>query len=253
MKFVLPRLALASFICLLTLRSFGTVRLFVQDDNGRAVIHYECTAGEIIRAFAIDVSVDQGQIVDVLDFHRGPSTVTAPGYGIFPASFRDNIKVSNGIDADWSPAGYTPLAVLADNPNDTLPGLGSRGVTLEFGGLWDPTIAAAGPAPAGVLCSLGLSGPAKVSISPNTSRGGIVSAFAELTIVPEFTGALVGPGILSVKYQNGLTTIVFQDGQLQRADSATGPWEDTEETSGTFTESSTNQIQFYRVQGLYLK
>jgi len=69
----------------------ATVRLFVQDTNGVAWLKYQCTAGAVVRAFALDVTVDQGVIFRVSDFLVGVSKPGAQGYGIFPASFRDGI------------------------------------------------------------------------------------------------------------------------------------------------------------------
>src|SRR5579859_3818756 len=122
---------------LLSATGRAEVRVFVQDSNSLALIKYECTGGELVRAFALDVSVDQGQIIGISNFLRGPSTAGATGYGIFPASFRDHLAAGAGTNVNWAASDYTPLAVPADAPADTLPGLNSSGVTLEFAGLWD--------------------------------------------------------------------------------------------------------------------
>ena len=127
----------------------AAVRVFVTSTNGFANLNYQCTAGEVVRAFALDVTVDRGQILGVTNFSRGLSTPSAPGYGIFPASFRDNITVASGTNANWTTNLYSPLAVVADNPSGTLPGLGSSGVTLEFGALCGPNGAKRCPAIAG--------------------------------------------------------------------------------------------------------
>ena len=66
----------------------ATVRVFVQESNSVAWVNYECTAGEVIRAFAVDVTVDKGRIISISDFLRGPSTAAKPGYGVFPAERR---------------------------------------------------------------------------------------------------------------------------------------------------------------------
>ena len=99
------------------------VRVFVQNSNGVACVMYQCTAGEVVRAFALDVSVDRGQIIGISNFFRGESRAGATGYGIFPASFRDRITVGAGTNINWNVSGYTPLAVVGDRPADTLPGL----------------------------------------------------------------------------------------------------------------------------------
>src|ERR1035441_395175 len=116
-------LSLSAALCLLTFGVRGEVRVFVQDTNGLANINSQCPAGEVVRSFALDVTVDQGQILGITNYFRGPSTATAQGYGIFPASFRDIIPVISGSNADWSITSYSPLAVVADNPAGTLSGL----------------------------------------------------------------------------------------------------------------------------------
>src|SRR5262245_59303947 len=121
------------------------VRVSVQETNGLVNLNYQCTAGETVRSFALDVTVDRGLIVGVTNFLRGPSTAAARGYGVFPASFRDNITVSSGSNANWSATSYSPVAVASDNPGGTLPGLNSSGVTLEFGALWDQAVPASIP------------------------------------------------------------------------------------------------------------
>jgi len=238
---------LVAFLLVISVR--GEVRVFVEDINGVAWIQYECTAGEVVRAFALDVSVDLGQILGISDFFRGESKAGSTGYGIFPAAFRDHIDVSAGTNIDWNVGGYTPLAAVNDAPDDTLPGLNSSGVTLEFGGLWDPTVPAAIPATTGTLCAMHLSEPATVSLAPNFTRGGVVGAFSDSPITPVFLGAVVGPTVTSVTVEQGVLTVLFKDGELQSAPSVGGPWTDTGNTSGQYTESlGTQPTRFFRVR-----
>src|SRR5882762_11210268 len=119
--------------CLIVASCPASVRVFIQDVNGAAWIKYQCTAGEVVRAFALDVRVDQGVIFRVSDFLVGVSKPGAQGYGIFPASFRDHATVNSGTNVVFDPTQYTPLAVVADNPGGTLPGLNSSGVTTAKG------------------------------------------------------------------------------------------------------------------------
>lgn len=234
-------------LLLVGLQGKAAVRVYVQDANGVANINYQCTAGEVVRAFALDVSVDRGEILGVTNYFRGPSTAQAQGYGFFPASFRDNVTVSSGTNASWSTPGYSPLAVVADNPTDTLPGLYSSGVTLELGAIWDPTVPAAIPGATGTLCSVQLSVTAKVTIAPNLSRGGLIASPPDLALTPQFTGALVGPAIVGTSLNNGVFTILFQDGELETAAAPIGPWVGTGNSTGTYTESPTLAARFYRV------
>ena len=243
------QLGLMAFL-VLSLCARAEVRVFVQDSNGAAWINYECTAGEVVRAFALDVSVDRGIITGITGFLRGESKAGAAGYGIFPAAFRDHISVGAGTNINWDVSGYTPLAVVADAPTGTLPGLNSSGVTLELGALWDPTVAAAMPGSSGTLCVLNLSSGANVSIAPNPIRGGVVSAIPGSVISTVFSGAMVGPIVTSASALNGIMTILFQGGELQTATSVTGQWTSTGNTSGSYSETiQPNQIKFYRVRG----
>ncbi len=235
-------------LCLVTVLARASVQVYVQGSNGLANINYVCTAGEVVRAFALDVTVDSGQILGITNYFRGLSTAAARGYGVFPASFRDNVTVLSGTNADWTPAAYSPLAVPADNPGGTLPGLGSNGVTLEFGAIWDPTIPAAAPPATGTLCALMLSRTARVTVGPNAARGGIIPSPPDLNITPVFTGALVGPAILSATVSNGRMTVLFQSGELETAPSAAGPWTGSGNTSGTYTEVVDGILaKFFRV------
>ncbi len=240
---------LLPLVFLLSIQSCrAAVRVFVQDTNGLAAIRYECNAGEVVRAFALDVQVDRGQILGVTNFFRGPSTASAQGYGIFPAAFRDYITVTSGTNASWGAAGYSPLAVVADNPAGTLPGLNSAGVTLELGALWDPAVPAATPPPSGLLCALQLSQPANVTVAPNTSRGGLIAAPSDIVLAPQFSGALIGPAILQTTLNAGLLTILFQGGELETAPAVDGPWTGTGNATGRYTESlGTPPAKFYRV------
>jgi hypothetical protein len=241
-------LSLLLLLWLLLYPARGAVVVFVQATNGLANINYTCTAGETVRSFALDVSVDRGQILAVTNFFRGLSTAAAQGYGIFPASFRDNITVSSGSNANWSVASYSPLAAAADNPAGTLPGLNSSGVTLEFGALWDPTVPVAAPPAHGTLCALQLSQTANVSLSANAARGGLIASPAEVPITPQFNGALVGPAITSAQLVNGVMTVLFQGGELESAPMLNGPWTGTGNVSGTYTESGgTYPAKFFRV------
>ena len=238
-------------LLLLVVCAHAEVRVFVQDSNGVATVNYECTAGEVVRAFALDVSVDRGEIIGISNFFRGESKAGGTGYGIFPASLRDHIVVGAGTNINWDTSGYTPLAAPGDIPGGTLPGLNSSGVTLELGGLWDPTIAGAIPGPTGTLCALKLTQAAKVSVAANVARGGVVSAIPGSPITPVFTAGVVGPAVTSATLENGIINILFKGGELQTATSTDGQWSDTGDVSGNHTEPlGTNQMKFYRVRGL---
>jgi hypothetical protein len=200
--------------------------VYVQATNGAAWLKYQCTAGEVVRAFALDVSVESGVIFAVSDFFVGPSRVGAQGYGIFPASFRDHATVSAGTNVAYDLTQYSPLAVVADNPGGTLPGLNSSGVTLELGALWDPTLPAAAPGSTGTLCAPDI-------VTPLSFTGAFVDANAVIT---------------SQKLLNGVLTLTFKEGVLETAPSLYGPWTSTGNSTGTYTDSiGSSGAKFYRV------
>jgi len=242
---------MAFLACWLCAAAAGaSVRVFVQGTNGIAWIKYECTAGEVVRSFALNVTVDRGVILGVSNYLRGPSSVGTPGYGIFPSSFRDHVTLTFGTNADWSSSAYTPIASVADNPSDTLPGLDSSGVTLEFGALWDPAVPASAPPPAGTLCAVQISQLANVTVGPNSSRGGVVAAPPDVALSLQFAGAAVDPeiAVTQTAVNNGILTIFFKGGELESAPTLNGPWTGTGNTSGNFSEPiNTTANKFYRV------
>ena len=181
-------------ILLVASSALASVEVYVEDVNGLAAIKYTCTEGETVHAFALDVTVDVGNIVGISGFHRGESTAQAQGYGIFPAAFSQTIAVDpeTGEVASWDADDYTPLADPLQCPEDTLSGLDTPGVTLELGGLWAMDAPLAVPGSTGTLCLLQLSEAANVTVAPNACRGGVVLTHAE-TIQPETLGGSVDP------------------------------------------------------------
>jgi hypothetical protein len=244
---------LASLLFLLAACSApAEVNVFIQDSNSVAWVKYTCTAGEIVRAFALDVTVDHGRILAVSDFLRGPSTAGNTGYGVFPASFRDHLTVGPGNSVNWNVAAYTPLAVPDDNPGGTQAGLGTSGVTLEFGGLWEVAVPDAIPGASGTLCSLTISEQATVSVSANAARGGVVATDPAVVLSPNFASAVVHPplpAITGFSVSNDAARVTFSWGELQTAGSISGPWNGTGTTNGLFTEPTVGSNRFYRVRG----
>jgi len=227
----------------------AVVSVYVQDVGGVARLEYKCSAGEVVRSFALDVAVDRGRVVVVRDYFRGESTEAVQGYGIFPASLRDHVLVGGNPDIDWTLPAYAPLASVADSPADTLPGLGSAGVTLEFCGLWDTGVSAAKPGQQGVLCVLEITEPALVTVNSNASRGGVISAKPGDVITTVFAEALVTPiRISEVSVEEGTVTVYFSGGELQTASALDGEWTGTGDSDGDYTESIPDgETRFYRV------
>ncbi len=233
----------------MTAAGHADVNVFVQDQNGVAWLRYACTAGEQVRGFALNVQVDRGAIVGVTNFLVGPSRVGATGYGIFPSSYRDNVILVGGSTPDWTSPGYSPVAKVADIPSDTLPGIGFNGVTLEFGALWDPTLPSAAPAQTGVLCALLLSQSAQVTVSPNSSRGGVTTVNSDVAPFVSYGGSVVGPLIIDSHWSGTSIRISFHGGELQTSPTAMGPWTGTGNSSGSYAEDSLGKMaKFFRVK-----
>lgn len=146
----------------------------VADVNGLAAIQYQCTAGETVRGFGLNVTVSTGTITGISGFHIGESTAESKGYGIFLGAFARAITVdpNTGVVDEWDIEDYTPIANVDDYEDDTLAGLDTDGVTLELGGLWDVDDETAIPDSSGILCYLSLSNEATVSIAANVVRAG---------------------------------------------------------------------------------
>jgi hypothetical protein len=155
--------------------ALAAVRITAEPNGPIVAINY-ATDGEKVRAFALDITVDNGVIYAISDFIRGESTAANPGYGIFPANFARYITVNpdTGEVAKWDVNDYTPVA----DPCDTgaLGGLGTNGITIEMGALYYPTDDSSPNAPpnSGTLFKLAVSQPATVTIALNQIRGGVV-------------------------------------------------------------------------------
>ena len=169
--------------------ALATVEIGVTDlGGGEAAITYNCAAGEDVRAFALDITIDNGTIDDVKDFNTGESTAPGGGYGIFPGSFRDIIVPSA---PDFDDPNYVPVAPSGDP--DALGGLGTAGITVELGSLY---VDANSPGGSGTLLVIVTSdGDCNVCVVVNSSRGSVVleDANAATTNLPLSPCVLIGP------------------------------------------------------------
>jgi hypothetical protein len=131
---------------------------------------------------------------------------------------------------------------------DTLPGLQSSGVTLEFAAIWDMSNPAAAPPASGTLCSLRVSQPTRITVAPNRSRGGVLGA-SDLPVQTAFLGAEVGPRILGFELTPEKNLhLRFMGGELESATSLDGIWTATGVVDGDYTETATDGPRFFRVR-----
>jgi hypothetical protein len=140
----------------------------VQDDTdcNKVWIHYTAS-GEpnLIRAFALNLSVDSGaKIVAISNYKTdGESTAGSPGYGIYMGSIQID---SGGNVTDYN----NPVAPSSapDNP----PQLDSNAIIIEMGSLYEGAPNA--PGNDANLCAIWVDTECNVSIASDTTRGGVV-------------------------------------------------------------------------------
>ena len=139
-------------------------------DLGEGVVSIDYNSvGEsnLPRAFALDIFVDEGNIVDINNYAVGDDN---NGFGIFPGSFGVlYVDPDKGTVESWEVGGYTPVA---DGSHPTaLGGLDTNGITIEMGSLYDTNA----PYSSGQLCTVTVSSnPAYLSVRPNMLSGGVV-------------------------------------------------------------------------------
>jgi hypothetical protein len=176
---IMKKLIIALVVVLLTAPAWADVAITLSNDNGVVTIGYDSTGeAELVRAFALDITVTGGIITDVTDFVVGDDN---GGYGIFPGNFSRYITVDGqtGEVADWGAAGYTPVADV--NDPGAAGGLGSNAITIEMGSLYDTQA----PAKTGVLCKVVVGDGSEICVTPNVIRGGVVLENAAQATCPE--------------------------------------------------------------------
>jgi hypothetical protein len=163
----------------------GVTITFNWTSNTECEIGYE-TDGEIVRAFALDVTATDGNVVDVNEFVVGDDN---NGYGIFPKNFSRYITVNTqtGEVDDWDMAGYSPVAEAGDI--GALGGLDTDGVTLEMGALYDTNQ----PGTTGKLCKVVVTdGTSEICVTGNAIRGNVVLEDTTEVEMPETCSAAPG-------------------------------------------------------------
>jgi len=162
------KMILALVVVLLAAPAWADVTITLENNDGVVTVGYDSTGeAELVRAFALDISVTDGTITDVTDFAVGDDN---GGYGIFPGNFSRFITVDGqtGEVADWGAEGYTPVADV--NDTGAAGALGSSAITIEMGSLYDTQA----PAKTGVLCKVVVDGGTQLCVTTNAIRGGVV-------------------------------------------------------------------------------
>ncbi|MCH7558069.1 MAG: hypothetical protein IIB56_11505 [Planctomycetes bacterium] len=169
-------------VAMLTTPMWAAVTITATDlGEGVVAIDYSSDETMLVRAFALDITVDAGTIDAISDFAVGDDN---NGYGIFPANFSRYITVdpATGEVSDWSVAGYSPVA--DGNDPGALGGLGTNGITIEMGSLYDTKA----PATQGRLCTVTCSETCLLTVTTNATRGNVVLEDASEAAV-DLTGA----------------------------------------------------------------
>jgi hypothetical protein len=130
-------------------------------DTNQVEVSYT-TDGTLPRAFGLDITVNDGNIVACEAAMVGECTASVRGLGIFPGTI--------DIDALGTVTDYgSPVAPQSDLPGDTKAGLGTAEITVEMGSLYVDTNA---PGTSGLLCTLTVSASCTMTITANVSRAG---------------------------------------------------------------------------------
>ncbi len=178
----MKQIIIALAVVMLAVPAWANVAITVKPlGDGKAAIEYAGT--ERVRAFALDITVDVGTIEGISGFEDKVGDDNN-AYGIFPANFSRYINVDpiTGEVSDWKVASYTPVADAGDP--GALGGLGTEGITIEMGSLYDTKA----PPLEGRLCVITCSGPCKVTVTTNATRGNVVLENASEATV-DLTGA----------------------------------------------------------------
>ena len=193
--------------------AWATVAITVVDEGGGVLrIDYRME-GELnkVRAFALDITISDGVIEAIRDYHVGQSTAVNPGYGIFPTNFGRYIIVdpATGEVTDWDVNDYTPVVDL--NDTGALGGLGTAGITVEMASLYYPPGDNSPNAPpnTGTLCKVTISEESHFSVTENAARGGIVLTDPSLSPTVDLTEATDVPICCLDKFPRAYTT--YQD------------------------------------------
>jgi len=133
--------------------------------SGNTVTLNYVSDSNLVRAFALDISVSTGHITAV-DCTKGGSTSGNTGYYVYPGG----IKIANGTVTDYN------SCVCNSNkyPYPAGTGIGTSMVTIEMGSLY-PSSGVGKPSSAGSIVAFTVDTvPCTATIAANSARGGVV-------------------------------------------------------------------------------
>jgi hypothetical protein len=154
--------------------SEGTVSLTMSSWGDEITIHYDA-GGEpnLVRAFALNISADNDtNIVAILDDAENAAYYQWQPYNIYPGQVVIEVNATSG-KAEIVDQG-SPAADPCEYPGTgTLPGLGTDGITIEMGSLYEKGEESP-PAAAGNLVTFVVNNDCNITVTVNTARGGVV-------------------------------------------------------------------------------
>jgi hypothetical protein len=174
-------LPVASAMAATTISAVKDGAVFEIDGVKHQKISIDYSTTEDIRAFALDINVDNGTNIGdnpPTDFLAGESDVaTGKGYGIFPSRFRDFIDPAN---PDWGDGNYMPLTAW-NEPGAENTGLGWPSMVVELGTLYSGD--GNKPALSGTLFKFDVNSEGQADcnlvIAVDDLRGGVVDSSAD--------------------------------------------------------------------------
>lgn len=131
-------------------------------ESNEVVIDYNSN-GNLPRAFGVDITVTDGNIIACIPAMIGECTVSVRGFGIFPGTI--DIAGDGTVNNYGSPAA-PPGATGA------LGGIDTNGITIEMGSLYEEPNA---PPLSGILCTIVITESCTVNIAGNAARCGVGS------------------------------------------------------------------------------
>jgi hypothetical protein len=150
--------------------AMATVTIDAVDQGGTVNITYAVSDANLVRALALDITVDGSLVITgVTAAIEGESTAAAPGYGIFPGSIEIDVNAASPTYGEVISYG-SPLAPAGDpGAAGDVPG---TAITVELGSVYVGD--ANSPGTSGLVCTLSYTGEGTLTITENAIRGGIV-------------------------------------------------------------------------------